>query len=510
MTLFRSSGTTLGIEIVGGAFRYVELAPHAKGSRLVAFGDVALDGEGDFASALRRLVVTKRLTAKDVHLVDSTSKASLKIQTLPLMPSKEIAAILSGERDAEAELLGEPLAGDWAPLTQNANEIDVLVARFPRRDLERLERAVREAGLRLQMVSSSASVLADTLLRDGGVPEEGAIALVDLGRGKTNMALITKRGIRGVREMHQGLASTVLGDGASGEDIDLDAIGSALDEVRVTVEQIQRTIRQHERAHPDEIVKGITMTGETTRIARLVGVLQHDLRIPVLPYDPALRAGVGSAEFASVAASYAVPWALAESRAKQASLNFTEGVRDPRPRRALALAAASMLVAVGVSQGMRIVASPEIRRAREERGTLLDERERLEGELGRMGEIRAARVEWLQTSAAAADLPPPDLRPVVAAIISSLPARVRVTRLSFEQLEEGLTLEAEAVAFDRGAEACHESMARFARELARSPLLEGVRLLPFAFERERADSEPASVTFTIAAIVRASAAAASS
>lgn len=486
---------TLGIERIPGALRFVELRGNPEPAN---FGEFPFEEGRDLAEVLRELVIRHGIRAKDVSVVDATSKAALKIQTLPRMPTKELAQVLDGELEAEGALLGEELVGDFDLLPSDGNQLDVLLGRLPRKDLQTWESSCRRAGLRLQVLTSAAVALAETLANDPCVPLEGVLAIVDLGRAKTNMAILSREGLRHVREIHQGLAARAFAEPRGEGELDLDAIGAALDEVRATVEQIQRTIQHHERTRKGEKVVAVRMTGESTRMARLVGVLQHDLRIDVKPLVPvAFQASLKDVPFALEASTYAVAWGLAGSTTGKRRMNFAPGVANPLPRRTLAGSAMVMGAAVLVGVILRAAPDAKAKEATRLQKELLEQKATLESQIESIESIRANQVDWMAGAARERGLPSPDLRPYVAAVIQALPANVKVTELSFERGEEGFLLRTKAVAFDHTATTCHEAMATFVRALERNPLMTNLRFEPVLFERDGDDPAPAVVEFTI-------------
>ena len=74
-------------------------------------------------------------------------------------------------------------------------------------------------------------------------PEGETVAVLDTGRAKTNLALVSHDAIQLVREVYQGVSGQIF-SGEPREASDLDAITAGLDEVVGTVQQIRRTWEQ--------------------------------------------------------------------------------------------------------------------------------------------------------------------------------------------------------------------------------------------------------------------------
>jgi hypothetical protein len=345
-------------------------------------------------------------------------------------------------------------------------------------------------------------VLAQHLLVTGEVPDGETIGLLDIGRSKMNMALLSDDQIRVVREVYQGLSAQFL-EGAR-QAKDLASIGEGLDEIVATVHQIKRTVQQYEELHPGAVVHHIAITGETTRIARLLGLLEHDLQIPVRPYDPSAVVPRDRlpAEFSEAASTFAIPWILATTPASDFSLNFAEGVPDLRPVRRLQVAAAAAAVGAMALGGWQVQESRRLEHLQAEAEVTRIEKENLEVELGLLEEVKIQWDGWLEEQVGRVGFPTPDLRPHVAELIGSLPDAVRLTRLSFVRQGMGWRMEADAIAVTRSTSESHVAMERFIHAIDASPLIEDVTMRPLRYENDRTKGSRVELEFSLSAELR--------
>jgi hypothetical protein len=473
----------LGLEIARGGLRYVELQNVGGVPTCLSYGEIAFGSTEELGSVLRFLIQDDGIRARDVHIVDSTSRANLKIQSLPAMPDADLDAVARGEIAAEAELLGAPLVGSWCPLRRRDNQVEILVGKAPEADRTALETACAEAGLRLQVMATSSIVLANHFVVCGEVPEGEMIGLLDIGRAKMNMALLSQDHVLLAREVYQGLTASFLA-GAGDDGMNLDTIGEGLDEIIGTVEQIRRTLAQYGENHPGAHVHHLVMTGETTRISRLLGLLQHDLQVPVRTYDPTagLDPSLLPAGLAALAPTYAVPWVLAQTPASAFPLNFAEGVPDLRPVRSLQAVAAAVAigaVVLGLAQGR---ASSALETAQAKSAALEEQKISLESELGLIDAVRHRWNGWVEEEAASLGLPGSDLRPYLAAVTGALPSTARLLRTEFFRRSGGWRLEIDGLAFSSGPSGSHAALEAFVRELDASPVVAAVELLPVAYD----------------------------
>ena len=498
----KGRSAVLGIEIARGGLRFVELKNVGGKPTLLQHGVVAYGTSESLANVLKFIIEEYGIEARDVHVVDTTSRANLKIHTLPAMPASELGLIIRGEIATEAELLGEQLVGDWTQLRETGQEIEVLIGKIPVRDRDQLEQACREAGLRLQVMTTSSVVLARHLLATGEVPAGETVGLLDIGRSKMNMALLHDDHIRVVREVYQGLSAQFLEGARTAED--LASIGEGLDEIVATVQQIQRTVRQYEEMHPGAVVHHIAITGETTRIARLMGLLEHDLQIPVRPYDPSAVVPSNRLpdEFHEAASTFAVPWILATTPAALFSLNFADGVPDLRPVRRLQAGVAAAAAGAIVLGAWQWSESSRLEHLLAEAQSMRHEKENLEAELGLLEEVKIQWDHWLQGQVARVGFPTPDLRPHVVEVVASLPDTVRLTRLSFERSGGGWRIEVDAIAVTRSTSESHAAMERFVRSVDASPLIEDVTMRPLRYENDRSEGSRVELEFSVSAALR--------
>lgn len=498
----KGRSAVLGIEIARGGLRFVELKTIGGKPTLLQHGVVAYGTSERLTDVLRFVVEEYGIEARDVHVVDTTSRANLKIHTLPTMPASELGMIIRGEIATEAELLGEQLVGDWTALRDSGQDVEALIGKIPIRDRDQLATACREADLRLQVMTSSSVVLAKHLLVTGEVLSGETIGLLDIGRSKMNMALLADDQIRVVREVYQGLSAQFL-EGAR-EASDLESIGEGLDEIVATVQQIKRTVQQYEELHPGAIVHHIAITGETTRIARLLGLLEHDLQIPVRPYDPSSVVSRDRLpqEFSDAASTFAVPWILATTPAADFSLNFAEGVPDLRPVRRLQVGvavAAAGVVALGAWQFRE---SEHLEQLQAKAQAVRVEKENLEAELGLLEEVKVQWDRWLAEQVEHVGFPTPDLRPHVAELIAGLPDSVRLTRLSFLREGPSWRMEADALAITSSTSASHAAMELFVRTIDSSPLIEDVTMRPLRYQSDRRQGSRVELEFSLSASLR--------
>lgn len=493
----------LGLEIARGGLRYVELQNIGGVPTCLSYGEVAFGSTEELGAVLRFLVEDDGIRARDVHVVDSTSRANLKIQTLPDMPDADLDAVTRGEIAAEAELLGAPLVGDWCRLRRRDGQVDVLVGKAPEADRAALETACAEAGLRLQAMATSSIVLANHFVVCGEVPEGEMIGLLDIGRAKMNMALLSQESVLLAREVYQGLTASFLA-GSDDDSLDLDVIGEGLDEIIGTVEQIRRTLTQYSENHPGAHLHHLVMTGETTRISQLLGLLQHDLQVPVRTYDPtaAYDPSLLPAGLSPQAPTYAVPWVLAQTPASAFPLNFAEGVPDLRPARTVQGAAAVLVmgaVALGIAQG-RVANALEAAAA--DRASLEQEKLSLESELGLIDAVRQRWEGWVGEQTAGLGLPAPDLRPYLAVVTNAMPGTVRLTRTEFVRDGGNWSLEIDGLAFSSGPRGSHAALDGFVRALDESPAVADVSLLPVTYDNRTRTRWPDEVDFRLVLALR--------
>lgn len=495
----KGKSPVLGIEVTRGGLRFVEL--QTVGGRIAcrSYGEIAFGASEDIGAVLRLLVEEHSIEAKDVHLVDSSSRAKLKIQTFPDMPAADLDLIVRGEIESEAELLGDALVGDWCRLNQAGEEAEILVGKAPARDRAALVQACESAGLRLQVMSSSSQVLAHHCVSVGEVPAGEMVGLLDIGRTKMNMALISDERVLLVREVYQGLSASFLRGDDNAPAADLDAIGAGLDEVVGTVEQIRRTLHQFQEGRPDAHLHHLIMTGETTRISRFLGLLQHDLQVPVRPYDPAahLRDDLLPETLRVQAPAFAVPWVLAQTPAHAFPLNFAEGVPDLRPVRAVQAVGAAAAVAALAMGVVYAGEARDVERAQTTVAQLQSEKSYLQSELGLIREVKVRWDRWVKEQRAGLDLPAPDLRPYLAEVTAAMPENLRLVRVEFSRGVEKWQAEIDGVAFSETPSASHAVMNDWLAELQESPLVESVELLPVVYKYGRSQRWRDEVAFTV-------------
>lgn len=469
----------LGLEISRGGLRFVEVANVGGHVKMLSHGEIAYGASEDLASVLKLLVAEYGVVARDVHVIDATSRANLRVQTMPEMPEKDLGQIVAGEIETESELADEALVGDSLVLHRQNGEMDVLVGKIPARERDTLHLACESAGFRLQVMTSSSVVLGQHLIRTGEVPKGEMVGLLDIGRSKMNMALVTRENLRLVREVYEGVSGRFLKEGVT----DLDAIGDGLDEVVGTAAQIRRTLEQYRERDQASHLHHLVMTGETTRISRILGLLQHDLGVPVRTYDPSEPMGdARSEDYLAYASTYAVPWVLACTPAAEIPINFTPGVPDLRPVRTMQAVAGALAAAAIACFAFGVAEQGSLERTEARLTDLTAERTLLEGELGLLQDARVQWEEWVTSSAYERGLPGADLRPYLAELSGALPPDVRLlgAKLDRKPLEWHLTVDARA--FSRSSTTVtHAAMERFVTAVTELPMVQDVELRPLKY-----------------------------
>ncbi len=496
----------LGIEIARGGLRFVELGQAGNRAAYRSHGVVAYGETEELGGVLQMIVEEYDILAKDVHLVDSTCRANLRVHRMPDIPDPDMNQIVMGEISSEADLLGEPLVGDWCRLGEVGGEAEILVGKAPLADRVSVRAACESAGLRLQVMTSSSVALAHHLLAAGEVPEGETVGILDIGRSKTNMALLTDGHVRLVREVYQGVSGAFLkGEGDPGGEIDLDAIGAGLDEIVGTVQQIQRTWEQYKVQTPGSALHHILMTGETTQIRRLIGLLQHDLRVPVRTWDPTIGLDISNLPegFERTASAFALPWVLATTPSRLVELNFAEGVPDLRPIRILQGTAGLILAGIVAVGSIQVALGIRLENREEEFVGVEARVAELENDLGLLREGRDRWNGWLEGQVAAGGLPAPDLQPHLVELTRHLPTDLRLRRIEFVQKGEVWRLETNAVVTRPDARASHVLMERFVRDITNSPLITDVSMRPLSYEKGRRAGRDEQFEFTVVARILA-------
>jgi hypothetical protein len=86
----KGRNAVLGVEIARGGLRFVELKTIGGKPTLLQHGVVAYGTSETLGNVLQFVVDEYGIEARDVHVVDTTSRANLKIHTLPTMSTAEL------------------------------------------------------------------------------------------------------------------------------------------------------------------------------------------------------------------------------------------------------------------------------------------------------------------------------------------------------------------------------------------------------------------------------------
>ena len=314
--LFRSKKDIVGIDIGSSAVKLVQLKEVKGGYQLQNLGIIPLPPEaivdnslmdaGTVVEAMRNLVESLKVKAKNVATSISGHSVIIRKITLPMMSEEELEASIQWEAEQYIPFDISDVNIDFqilGPDSKDASQMNVMLVAAKKDFVSDYVAAFSEAGLNPVVMDVDCFAVENMFEANYGPSPDEIVALINIGASAMNVNIL--RGGESVFTRDIQVGGNMFNEelqkrlGLSGDDaenvklggqvsdVDPDAVREVLMEASENLAQeVQRSIDFFSATSADEKVQKVFLTGGVSRSAEVVTALEGRLGIPIEIIDP--------------------------------------------------------------------------------------------------------------------------------------------------------------------------------------------------------------------------------
>jgi type IV pilus assembly protein PilM len=305
--MFGARKTVIGLDVGSYAVKAVALEPNRDRLTLVGCAQARLAGS-EPGEVIRRVI--DQLGVKPRQIVSSVSGRSVIVRQVetPRLPPDELKAHITYEADKYIPFGAEEVIIDCQPLAETAEEaksatMQVLLVAVRRGFVEDHVSQLKAAGLHPEVVDVDVFALANAYELLGPVPQsqdpKSAIALIDIGASKSNIAIVQNGRLIFTREIYQAgneiTDAIVRTFNEAAEDIERikadpgETVEALIDAAMPAFEDLANEIRlsfDYVEGQFEAQVSDVVLTGGSSQLTGITGILGNILGRPVHIFDP--------------------------------------------------------------------------------------------------------------------------------------------------------------------------------------------------------------------------------
>jgi type IV pilus assembly protein PilM len=312
--LFSKKIDPIALDIGSTVIKLVQLKGSNKNFQLVKFGMVSLPPEvivegavmdaGRVVEAIKELLVSQKITTKEVVISVSGSSVIIKRVAVADMTDEELAESIKWEAEQYIPFSIDDVNVDFQKLGAGAAEVqaDVLLVAVKKDKINDYVNLVKDAGLEPVVMDVDAFALANMYELNYSI-EEGTTALLNIGASVMNINIlkdgisiftrdITVGGNRYTEALQRDFGFTYedaekVKRGEQVEGADQEQLASVMSSVTDDiVAETQRSFEFFRSTTGSEKVSRVLVSGGCARIGNFISILSERLEVPVDVADP--------------------------------------------------------------------------------------------------------------------------------------------------------------------------------------------------------------------------------
>jgi len=194
----------VGVDIGASAIKVVQLKENRKRLSVVRYGYATLppqtiiDGHVMNASviteALLKIFADSKITQKDVAIGVYGQSVIVRKITVPIMTAAELDEQISWEAEQHIPFDIKVMSIDYEVLKRRpeAGQMDLLLVAAKKDEINDYASIVREAKLRPMIVDINAFTIQNIFEQQYGLPEEGTVALLNVGAAVSSLNIVSR------------------------------------------------------------------------------------------------------------------------------------------------------------------------------------------------------------------------------------------------------------------------------------------------------------------------------
>jgi type IV pilus assembly protein PilM len=194
----------VGVDIGASSIKVVQLKENRKRLNVVRYGyhplppQTIIDGHVMNASviteALLRIFADQKITQKDVAIGVYGQSVIVRKITVPIMTAAELDEQISWEAEQHIPFDIKVMSIDYEVLRRRpeAGQMDLLLVAAKKDEINDYASIVREAKLRPLIVDINAFTIQNIFEQQYGLPEEGTVALLNVGAAVSSLNIVSR------------------------------------------------------------------------------------------------------------------------------------------------------------------------------------------------------------------------------------------------------------------------------------------------------------------------------
>jgi len=325
--MFFRSKSLIGIDIGSHSIKLLELTRSGSGAKLVRFAYVPLPPEaivqGSFmnapaiSEAIREAYDKAGFKAKDVAASVSGHSVIVKRISLPRQSAEELSETIRWEAEQYIPFDINEVHLDYQILQEATvdDQMDVLLVAAKKDLIDDYTSVITESGLNLAVMDVDAFALGNMYEFNYDIPEDKAVALVNIGASVININVITNKipiftrditsgGNHYTEEVQKSLGISFEeaeqikiggGNDAAGTDVVPQEVEDAMREVSETLlGEIQRSLEFYRATTSDIPIAKVALAGGSAHVPGLDKLFEERVEVPFEIIDPLARVDIGS------------------------------------------------------------------------------------------------------------------------------------------------------------------------------------------------------------------------
>ena len=314
--MFQRNQELIGIDIGASSVKLVQLREIRSGYQLVNFGMAALPAEtivdntimdsGAVVSAIRDLVQSRKLKAKNVATSISGHSVIIRKILMPIMTEEELEASIQWEAEQYIPFDMSEVNLDFQILGPDGNDpaqMNVILVAAKKDFVNDHVALIKECGLTPVVMDVDCFAVANVFEGGYGVPEHDSVALIDLGASSLNVNILRGGMPVFTRDIQMGgnlyneelqkrfglnnEDAEAAKQGAETDGVAPEAVAGVINETsEVLATDIQRSLDFFCASSSDERPKQVFVTGGVSKVSAIRTALAQRLGASVQSIDP--------------------------------------------------------------------------------------------------------------------------------------------------------------------------------------------------------------------------------
>lgn len=313
-----ASSNLVGLDIGTSSVKVCQLKETKRGFQLVSFGMIPLPPEAivdgsimnatAVVDAIRELITSQRIKAKDASVSVSGHSVILRKINLPVMTREELDESIQWEAEQYIPFDINDVNIDVAILNEHNDQgqMDVLLVAAKKDMINDYTSVVREAGLNATIVDVDAFAVQNAFEANYDLPVGETVALINVGASVVNINVIQSRVSAFTRDIAQGgnqytdeiqkqlnvsydeaEALKIGGGGNEADSVVPQEVERVMQQVSETIaNDVQRSLDFYGATSADATIHRICLSGGCAKVPALARTIEAKTGVPVEELDP--------------------------------------------------------------------------------------------------------------------------------------------------------------------------------------------------------------------------------